>query len=48
MTEMSRVGHKGAELLCIFHSDTFKSTTNSDTLDKIKVSLLVVLLNVSL
>ena len=27
----------GAELLRIFHSDTFKSTTNSDTLDKINV-----------
>ena len=29
--------HNGAELLRIFRSDTFKSTTNSNTLDKIKV-----------
>jgi hypothetical protein len=35
------------ELLCIFHSDTFKST-NSDTFILSRVSQLVVLLNVPL
>ena len=38
----------GAALLRIFRIDIFKSTTNSDTFDTTRVSLLVVLLNVSL
>ena len=41
--------NNGAELVRMFHSDTFKNTTNSDSFDKIILSLLVVLLlNVSL
>ena len=43
--EIRRELNIGAELLCIFCSDTFKSATNGDTLDKIKVSLLMVLSN---
>ena len=37
--------YNGTELLLVFHSDTFNSTTNSDT---IILSKLVVLLNMSL
>ena len=37
---------KGVALLRTFCSDTFKSTTNNDTFDTTRVSLLVVLLNV--
>ena len=40
--------YNGVELLLVFYSDTFKSTTNSDTIILSRVSKLVVLLNMSL
>ena len=48
VNESNKLKIIGGILLHIFSSDTFKSTTNSDTLEKQKYQYLVVLFNVPL